>query len=512
MSAIGSTSVPTRRGVFAGGGTGWWLGALGLVLAVRVLQVSFSAASLHVDEAQYWDWSQRLQAGYHTKPPLVAWLIAASRTAFGDGELGVRALGLLCWPATAAVLGVLAADVAGRAQAAPWAAAVWLATPLAGLLGLVATTDGPLLLLWSVALLALWRACVRASDGAWWLLGLALGLALLTKYTAAALLAGAWLFVLSRRRRREVTGLLLASALALALLLPHLGWSHLQGWVTLRHTAEITVQAHALPGRAGGLLAVAEGLGGQALAFAPLLLPLLPWWPRRPRPDLGTPPPWRPFLLLTSLPLLLAGLGQAWRAGVQLNWLAPLHLALALWLALALQAAPARWRQCLGALLAAQFVLVVGLSLLPAWAAAQHRLLPAWADGWARMRGWDQTLKPFVPLLRQLPDARVLTASRSVMAQAAYHWRGQGIARQAWAPAAQPRHHYESACPWRAGQPLPTHVLLDEPADPALLAALGPLVLQARSEVVLNQRRHRELTLWRVVQAPATANGVSTCR
>lgn len=504
----------TGPGASAPGGAAAWAlpGALGLVLVLRLLQGALSGASLHVDEAQYWDWSHQLQAGYHSKPPLIAWLIAASRAGFGDSELGLRALSLLCWPATAGVLGVLAADIAARPNAAAWAAAIWLATPLAGLLGLVATTDGPLVLMWSAGLLALWRASVRGQQHAWWALGLALGLGLLAKYTAAALLAGAWLFVLTRRRRREVVGLLMASAVALALLLPHLWWSRLEGWVTLRHTAEITLHAGAQPGRAGGLPAVAELIGGQALAFAPLLLPLWPWWPRRQRPGVAEALPWRGLLVLTSLPLLVAGLVQAWRAGVQINWLAPLHVALALWLALAAHDAPVPWRLRLRTLLAAQFALVVGLSLLPALAATQHRLLPAWADPWARMRGWDEALQRLVPMLQQQPAPRVLTASRSVMAQAAYHWRGQRIARQAWAPAAQPRHHYESACPWQAGQPLPTHVLLDEPPAPALLAALGPLALEARIETALTLGRTRQLALWRVEHAPALAPGVPTCR
>lgn len=487
-------------------------GLLAVVLALRLLQLAFSGASLHVDEAQYWDWSRQLQAGYHSKPPLIAWLIAASTALFGESEIGVRALNLLCWPAAAAALGWLAADIAGDTAAAAWAALVWLATPLAGTLGLVATTDGPLVLLWSLALLMLWLASVRARPWAWWALGLVLGLGLLAKYTMAALLVGAWLFVLHRRRRPEWIGLLQASTLALLLLLPHLAWSVREGWVTLRHTADITLHADAAAGRAGGLQAVAALLGGQALALAPLLLPWCLWGRRLRAAEPATHLPWRGLLAWTSAPLLLAGLLQAWRSGVQINWLAPAHLALALWLGLAIHAASARGQRRAGALLLLQAVLVAGLTLLPAWAAAQQRLLPPWADAWARMRGWGEPLRQFVPVLHRHPAPRVLTASRSVMAQAAYHWRGQGLARLAWAPGGPARHHYESACPWRPGQPLPTHVLLDEPPAAALQAALGPLAVEARAVVPLTHSRTRELVLWRVMQAPPQAPQGPACR
>ncbi|HPR07365.1 MAG TPA: hypothetical protein PLI17_12105, partial [Denitromonas sp.] len=43
----------------------------------------------YVDEAYYWGWSQALDWGYYSKPPVIAALIAASTAAFGDGILAV---------------------------------------------------------------------------------------------------------------------------------------------------------------------------------------------------------------------------------------------------------------------------------------------------------------------------------------------------------------------------------------------------------------------------------------
>ena len=48
------------------------------------------AVDLFFDEAQYWSWSRDLAFGYFSKPPLLAWLIAAVTHVCGDAEICVR--------------------------------------------------------------------------------------------------------------------------------------------------------------------------------------------------------------------------------------------------------------------------------------------------------------------------------------------------------------------------------------------------------------------------------------
>ena len=55
--------------------------------------------TLYVDEAQYWTWAQNLDWGYFSKPPVIAWLIAASTALFGDGILAVKLSAILLYPA-----------------------------------------------------------------------------------------------------------------------------------------------------------------------------------------------------------------------------------------------------------------------------------------------------------------------------------------------------------------------------------------------------------------------------
>ena len=69
-----------------------WLCAMalvGLITAVRVAGLFASPVELYPEEAQYWLWSRHLAFGYFSKPPLIAWTIAAT-TRLGGGEAFVR--------------------------------------------------------------------------------------------------------------------------------------------------------------------------------------------------------------------------------------------------------------------------------------------------------------------------------------------------------------------------------------------------------------------------------------
>ncbi len=50
-----------------------------IITLIRIYSLFISPIELSVDEAQYWHWSQNLDYGYFTKPPLIAWAIALLR-------------------------------------------------------------------------------------------------------------------------------------------------------------------------------------------------------------------------------------------------------------------------------------------------------------------------------------------------------------------------------------------------------------------------------------------------
>jgi len=460
----------------AGDGTGViaslgaWLAQGGLLLLVllgvtltRAWTVVHVDAGLHVDEAQYWAWSRALDWGYYSKPPAIAALIAASTAVLGDSLLGVKALAMLCYPLSAWVLYRLATEMA--AQASGGAAAVrperagWLAaglffvSPVAALLGLVATTDAPLLLAWALASRALWRAWRCGRRGDWMWVGVWLGLGLLSKYTMAAFAVSAVGVALTLPRPpaapaadRRLAGPLLAGAVALLLFSPHLVWNALHGWPTLRHTAEITMGAQAEP-----LAATLAGyLGGLVLLLGPVVAPWAAWrglqaWRRAPAAPgakaLAVPTvDHRAALAFSGWlagPVLLAGLAQALHAQAELNWTAPALIGAVLGLTRAVAPERAggldrlsRWH----AALAVQAAVLAAVTLAGDLAHALGEPLPRRLDVWARMRGWEPAFEQLRPAVAEAlaehaqrhpgtPMPLVLGSDRAVLAQGAWAWR-----------------------------------------------------------------------------------------
>src|SRR5258708_4167560 len=57
----------------------------------RLVGLRLSGVDLFIDESQYWSWSRELAFGYFSKPPLLAWLIAAAEHLCGSSEACIRA-------------------------------------------------------------------------------------------------------------------------------------------------------------------------------------------------------------------------------------------------------------------------------------------------------------------------------------------------------------------------------------------------------------------------------------
>jgi 4-amino-4-deoxy-L-arabinose transferase-like glycosyltransferase len=444
--------------------------ALLAVLAVRIVVMRASGAGLYVDEAQYWDWSRQLAWGYWSKPPGIAVLIALSTSLFGDGLTGVRVLSMACWPAAAGVLAWTAAQIGGR-TAALWAAALFITTLDASVLGLVATTDAPLVLCWAIAFGCSWRAWQGDKVGdrtrAWWLAaGAATGIGLLAKYSMGAIVVS-WAMLAWRGGRRTVRGVALACVLAGLLALPNLLWNAANGWPTFTHTAAITVNA-APPDGLTHVRSVVEYVVGQLLAWGPIaLIVAAVCWRRRGALELAPQAGDASWFAWTFVwPFLAIGALQALHAKTQVNWTAPALLGACLWLALRADRAMAPRR-------ALQFG-IAGIALGSVLALAgnlQHALQGGWQlDPWARMRGWQEALSALRPVLDAHPGVEIAAPRRDLIAHADYIWRDANRPVQAWPQAGPPDNHFAQFRPLR-GHADEVLVLSEFGPDEAMRAA-----------------------------------------
>ncbi len=221
----------------------WWPTVV-LILGVTVARLAYLAwlcpYTLLEDEAQYWEWSRRLDWSYYSKGPGIAWSIFASTWLAGDTEFGIRLSAVVAGAVAAIAVAALADDVFHDRRAAFFATACMLLTPAFQFGGVLATIDMPYGACWAVACLAAWRALSRGSRWAWPALGIALGLGFLYKYTILLLIPGLVLFAIVHRSRLRVARpalpwIVFGAALLVAGMVPVLVWNAARGWPTVAH-------------------------------------------------------------------------------------------------------------------------------------------------------------------------------------------------------------------------------------------------------------------------------------
>ncbi len=195
--------------------------ALSLVKIVLAMRLP-----LMVDEAFYaWE-SRHLAWAYSDLPGLTAWLIGLGRGLGGESLLAVRAVFLVL----GAAIPWLVVRIASRwfGETAGWiAGGLVLLIPLAGLLGLLALPDVPLVFASLLCVEALARLRERVSASGVLLLGVALVLGAFTHYRFAVVVLAGFVRVLCDARSRR---LLAQPSFWLAIVIGALAWWPLLQW------------------------------------------------------------------------------------------------------------------------------------------------------------------------------------------------------------------------------------------------------------------------------------------
>jgi len=211
-----------------------------VMLIGRWLYLASGTIDLEKDEAYQWIWSKHLALSYYSKPPGIAFIQFIGTHIFWDTQFGVRFFS----PLFAAILSLMTLRFVAReigARQAFWLLLIVTATPLLGVGTILMTIDPPLVLCWMWALIAGWRAAQPGGKMRDWLVvGLAMGLGFLCKYTAAVQLV-CWIifFALSPVTRVHLRkpGPWLALLIFLASTTPVIIWNAQHGWITVTHVA-----------------------------------------------------------------------------------------------------------------------------------------------------------------------------------------------------------------------------------------------------------------------------------
>ncbi len=275
------------------------------VLVVTALRAIFDATlPMTGDEAYYWEWSRRLAAGYADHPPAVAFAIAAFAW-LGQTPFAVRLPFVLCGLGTA-IFAAGAANALTGDRLAGWIAAlaVSLAPMMIVAFGMV-SPDGPFALFWALSLFCAARA-FRSGSWTWFgLLGIALGLALLSRFFAVALVLGIIAAACSKPYRSMLPRAGLSVLVACAVWSPFLFWNASHHWISF---AFALVQRHE-PQYSLVRPFLIYVLG--AIGFSPGLWIAATLVALRPK---------EPLILWTALPLCVVFLLLALRESVEVYW------------------------------------------------------------------------------------------------------------------------------------------------------------------------------------------------
>ena len=411
------------------------------VVALRVLLLAGSGLNLHPDEAQYWSWSREPAWGYHTKPPLIAWIIAASGQLCGSAEWCVRSASPVLHGATSLLTALCAARLFGAATGF-WTGVLVLTLPGIAWSSFLMSTDVPLLACWAAALYFLLRLLGKPGPGWAFLLGLAIGLGLLAKYAMAYFPLCLLLACLAYREHRW---LLTSRQLAIALLVaaaiasPNLVWNMANDWATVAHVGDNA----SLSGPLFHPDSMARFVTSQAGVFGPILFAVLLW--RAVALLRGRARPFEGLLLCFSLPILAIVTLQALLSRANANWAAPAFVSGTVVVAAWAVSTARRWviggsvalHVAAAAVMSALLLEIPGVSL------------PLASDPLDRLRGWDETVSQVSAAARANPGRILLTDDRKTMAALLYYGRNEPLRPRMWNYDGRPDHHYELVSRYR---------------------------------------------------------------
>jgi len=433
---------------------------LGLLL-IRVIALVLSPYGLHGDEAQYWAWAQDLDWGYFSKPPMVAWLIAATTAIFGDAEWAARLASPLLHSGTAFLI-----FLAGRKAFSPrtgfWASAVYMLMPAVWVSSMIISTDAALLFFWALGLYA-WISLRRALSWRYaLLLGVAIGLGIMSKYAMLFFIPPLIIASLfDEPTRKSIWNLkgAMAGLITIAIIAPNIWWNSAHDFATFAHTASNTN----LEGKTHFFhpLEFLTFLRDQFGVFGPvpfvLLLIVLSGiikliMHRGIKADTANPSVFIYLALFSLTPLLIIS-GQAFLSRANANWGVSAYPSAALLLAAAtIHLEPIQnWRKnwlnrgLLMQGLFCSFLLVVSLipSLVDSLGAT---------NSVKRLRGWPQTVEVIKTRLIEGHETRAFAAividNRRLFYDMKYYGLEQSAPLYIWQASPLPNSHAELTHPF----------------------------------------------------------------
>ncbi len=247
---------------------------LSITAFFRILIQALGLVELSGDEAQYWDWSRRMDWCFYSKPPGVAALIYAGTHIFGNNELGVRFMAIVCSFIASIAMYLLGKEMYNE-RTGCIAAVLFQVVPAFGLYGIGMTPDSPLIMFWCWSLLFFYQAVEKGRKRYWAGLTVSIGLAMLCKYAIVFFIVPAFLYMFfSENGRKALRGPwpYISILSSFVFFIPVIYWNSQNNWVTFRHDLGHTNIAEGVSFSFGYLISF---LGGQLMIVTPVTAVLI---------------------------------------------------------------------------------------------------------------------------------------------------------------------------------------------------------------------------------------------
>ncbi len=217
-----------------------WQATLLLVIFSSLLRlVTSTGVGLGTDEAHYALYGLHLDISYYDHPPMIGWLQAIVLL-FNDSDLALRIMPMLLFGFSC--LALHQATYTLFPHKTPWLGFISVILLQSGLMfqliGLSMLPDDPLLLLGLLTILVLHRILTHDSIWSWLALGVVLGLAGLSKYTAVTLVVTVLLVMVHEGRllsRMRTAGPWIAMLTGFVLIMPVLYWNYTHDWISFAY-------------------------------------------------------------------------------------------------------------------------------------------------------------------------------------------------------------------------------------------------------------------------------------
>ncbi len=417
----------------------------------RMYYLSFGPLDLSPDEAHYWEWSRRLDLSYYSKGPAIAFLIALSTSLFGDTVFGVRFLAVVFSLFSSIILYGLGKEMYNERVGAG-SAVLFQIIPLFSAFGILLTIDSPFLFFWILSLYLFWKAVNPDEPGGmregslsgsfrsvlstqtstrlcWFLLGISVGLGLLTKYTMAFFYLCALCFLVfsvHHRKLLRTAGPYGASLISFIVFSPVVLWNAQHDWVTLRHTAG---QAHVAEGLRLSVKSFIEFAGSQLGVVTPVLLVLIliALW-RAGGKDLDTSGSHGKFLFWFSVPVIIFFMVKSIQGKVQANWAMTGYITGLIAFSEIFMNHWERQGTFLRKIIIAGITLSLGLTAVAHYPSKFH--LPLKLDPSARLKGWKDLGKEVSGIysdMRERGEVFIFSDSYQVSSEVAFYAEGHPV-------------------------------------------------------------------------------------